>query len=173
MAKRFVDFFVSQCQKNRRGTLLCFKKCLVMKLFIHRRWEHLGFIGIFCLAVPKKFVGGTLVFQTRSSMEKMIDKGRVSRFPSEIFPPHSAGKIRRGTLLCLKKIFVMGIFMNWRGVGGFTALSNFFSHSSEKFRSREPCVSENFWYGKEIEDKREGITFFRSIFFVSQNRNFS
>ena len=54
---------------------------------MHKRGYHLFSSEIFCLTVPKNFVGNPFVFQKISGMEKNMDKRGWGYhvFPSEIF----------------------------------------------------------------------------------------
>ena len=74
-----VSVFVSQYGTIRRGTrnpsVLCFRNFLVAKISgIRRGREHHNFPSkLFCLTVPKQFVGETFcaVFQKKSGGEKL------------------------------------------------------------------------------------------------------
>ena len=56
----FVFFSTHSAEKICRGTLLCLKKFLVLKLLLHRRRGCItGFSIFFHLTVPKNFVGET------------------------------------------------------------------------------------------------------------------
>ena len=98
------------------------------------------------------------MFQKISGMEKNFmvrgDVGGIT-FSVEIFLAHSVEKIRRGALLCLKKILVSKIFTQKRlGVRvrirwwASRFCRNFFSHSAEKLRV------ENFRYEKKFMGKK-------------------
>ena len=103
----------------------------------------------------------------------MCKKG-ISLFSIEKFLSHSADKIRRGTLLCFKKILLSKIFMYWRGGGHPGFVEIFLPHGTKNFVSEPFWVSENFWYGKKIMDKlgEGGITIFCRNCFVSVPKNF-
>ena len=126
-------FFVSQDrnEKRRKGTLLCFRKILVWKKkFMGKRgWGGGGLSRFpskfFWLKVSKKIVGETFcVSKTFWYGKKFRDMRGVSRFSVEILLFHFFGKIRRGALLCFKKILVSKIFMHRRG--GITVSSKYF-----------------------------------------------
>ena len=69
----------------------------------------------------------------------------------------------KGEPLCISKISGNEIFHAQEG--GITILSLLLSHKNEKFLRGKPCVPEMFWYGKQLVDKRDGITFLRWKFF--------
>ena len=85
LAKKFLDKrggirtfrpknFISQCQKFQWGcNLLVFHKFPVSKKLMLQRVKSLFFLEIFCLALPKNFVGEPfcVVFQRSSGSEKV------------------------------------------------------------------------------------------------------
>ena len=85
-----------------------------------------------------------------------MQKKGISLNSVEKFLSHSADKIRRRTLLCFERILVSKIFKQRSGkLHGF--VENFFISQDRKNFAKEPfCVSENFWWGKNFMDKREG-----------------
>ena len=99
-----LKFFFSQCQKFRRGTLLCFRKILVPKNVRDKRGGgyHDFLSKLFCLTVPKKFVGEPFyaVFQKISGIEKCCASECYITIFYQNFLSHSTETFRRGTLLC-------------------------------------------------------------------------
>ena len=69
-------------KKLRRRTLLCFKKNLVSKNFMHNRSGIMVLSTSFCLTGPKNFVRVPFVFQILSNMETNMDM----RWGYHIFP---------------------------------------------------------------------------------------
>ena len=55
---------------------------------------------VFCLTVPKKFVGERFSVPLNSGIKKIMPKRGKSRFSIENLLSESAEKFRRGTLLC-------------------------------------------------------------------------
>ena len=64
-------FFVSQCRKNLRASLQCFRKFEVSKNFMHNRGYHIFPSKNFFLTVPKTFVGIPSMFQKLWGLEKI------------------------------------------------------------------------------------------------------
>ena len=84
--------------------MLCFRKFLVAKKFMDKKGgggEYRKFPSkIFCLTVPKNFVGEPFSVSLISGIEKFYaSKGYVTIFCRN-FLSHSAETFRRGTLLC-------------------------------------------------------------------------
>ena len=63
-------FFVSQCRKISWASLQSFRKFGVSKNFMHNRGYHVFPSKIFCLTVPKNFVGIPSIFQKIWGIEK-------------------------------------------------------------------------------------------------------
>ena len=63
-------FFVSQCRKLLWASLQCLRKLGVSKNFMHNRGYHKFPSKIFCLTVPKNFVGIPSIFQKIWGIEK-------------------------------------------------------------------------------------------------------
>ena len=74
-------------------------------------------------------------------------KKRISGISVENLLSRSNEKLRRRTLLSLKKVLVSKIFMHRRG-GHHGIVENYLSQRTENFVSAPFCVSETFWYGK-------------------------
>ena len=110
---------------------------------------------LFCVRAPKLFVDDPFcaVFQNNSVSEKFMDnwvrgrKKEVSKFSVESLLSHSAGKIRRGTLLRFRKIRVRKIVRDKRGSGKNNFPSKWFcSKLPNQFVEEHFCVSQTFWY---------------------------
>ena len=82
----------------------CFRKFLVAKNLWIRRGEYQKFASkIFCLTVPKNFVGEPFSLSSNSGFDIIFASNMLrvkSRFSVEIFLPHSTETVRRGTFLC-------------------------------------------------------------------------
>ena len=63
-------FFVSQCRKISWASFQCFRKFGVSKNFMHNRGYHNFPSKIFCLTVPKNFVGIPSMSQKIWGIEK-------------------------------------------------------------------------------------------------------
>ena len=78
------NFLTNSAEKHREGTLLCFRNFGVSKKFMHNRGYHKFPSKIFCLTVPKNFVGIPSMFQKIWGIEKFYGLERwregVSRF---------------------------------------------------------------------------------------------
>ncbi len=97
-------FLSHSTEKLHRGIFLCFRKDLVSKKFKEERGrEYQDFPSkIFCLAVPKIFVGESFSASLVSGIEKFYASERgegVSRFSVKIFLSHGAEIFRRGGIL--------------------------------------------------------------------------
>ena len=83
--------------------MLCFKKFPVVKKFMDKRGggECQDFPSkVFCLTVPKNFVGQPFRVSLISGIENFYaSEGYVTIFCRN-FSSHSDEKVRRGTLLC-------------------------------------------------------------------------
>ena len=81
--------------------MLCFRKLLVAKKFMHKREGKVSSFRskIFCLTVPKNAVGEPFSLSLISGIEKVWIRGwgGVSRFSVENFFSHCAEKFRMGT----------------------------------------------------------------------------
>ena len=89
----------------------------------------------------------------------------------ENFLSHSAGKFRRGTLLCcFRKFLVAKKFMDKKGGVTKFSVENFLSHSAEKFRRGTLlCCFRKFLVAKKFMDKKGGVTKFSIENFLSHS----
>ena len=108
-------------KKNRRGTLLCFRKLLVSKKFMDNRGERDGgSITIFCQKFlshsAENFRRVTLQCFSNFGFRKRLEiREGVSRFSVEIVVSHSTKKIRWGTCPGFRKILVSKRLMHKGG----------------------------------------------------------
>ena len=94
-------FFVSQCRKISWASLQCFRKFGVSKNFMHNRGYHNFPSKIFCLTVPKNFVGEPFSVSLISGIGKFYtSEGYVTifNFLSKFFCPTVPKKFRGGIL---------------------------------------------------------------------------
>ena len=152
---------------------------------------------IFCLTVPKNFVGEHFgVSKFRASQNFMHKKG-ISLNSVEKSLYHSTEKFRRRTLLCFERILgeaftkilshrtektspwnhsvfqkISDIEKNLWIRGGLSRFSVeiFMSHSAENFRKGILQFVRKFLVSKSFMDEKGGITFFRRNILVSQCR---
>ena len=125
-----------------------------------RRGGNHDFSKICRLIKPKNFVGETLCFRKVLASKKWIRGGRgregLSRFSVKNFLFHSTEKLRKGTLLCLRKNLVSRIFMHKRGRGITVLRRIFISHSTETFRRGTLQCFRNFLVSKHVKYDKGG-----------------
>ena len=146
--------FVSQCRKywQMNPSVLCFRKLPVAKKFMDKRGgEYQDFPSkIFCLTVPKNFVGEFFTVALISGTEKNWRREGVSRFYVEKFLSHSTEKFRRGFFYCCVN-FEYRKKLEKRGGGVIKILRRkILTHSAENFRRESFTVAllsgtENVW----------------------------
>ena len=74
MSRFFKEFFFSQYRKTLQGnpSVLCFRKFLVVKMFMDEKGENQKFPSKrFCLTVPKIFAGEPFRLSLTSGIEKL------------------------------------------------------------------------------------------------------
>ena len=106
---------------------------------------------IFCLTVPKNFVGEHFGVSENFGYRKIlcIREGGVSRFSVENFLSHSTEKFRWGTLRFIRKFRVSKNFNASERGGYHVCPSKTFCHTVPKnFFGEHFGVSENFAYRK-------------------------
>ena len=144
-------FSSHSANKFRRGTLLCFRKFLLLK---NHRDKRGGSIKIF----RRRFLvsqcrifsqGNPSVFHYFPISKNFMPMRRISRFSIENLLSHSIKKFRRGTVLCFTKFLVSKKFMDKRGgrEGGSITIfcQTILSHGAEQFRRGTLCcVSGSF-----------------------------
>ena len=96
-----------QTVKNKTTVLiLVFKEFLQTSFWplifvLYAKGYHDFLSKLFCLTIPKNFVGNPLVFQKISGIENFFaSEGYVTIFCRIFFLSHSTEEFRRGTLLC-------------------------------------------------------------------------
>ena len=123
-------FLSHSTEKLRRGSLPCSRKIMRSKTVRHKRGGEYQYFPskLFCFTVPKIFVGESFSVSLISGIKKFRIGGgeEVSRFSVVIFLPHSTENLRRGTLLCSRKILVSKIVRNKGGGEYHNFPSNFF-----------------------------------------------
>ena len=101
------------------------------KILCIRRGHHYFPLNIFCFTVPIKFVGEPFCVSKKFWYRKFscIERGAL-RFSRSFFVPHSAEKIRWGTLQCFRKFRVSKNFTHKKGLSLFSV--DFLSFSADK-----------------------------------------
>ena len=94
-------------------------------------------VEIFCLTVPKNFVGEPFRVSLIRVSEKFMLQRVMSRFSVEKFLCPSTEPFHRGNLLCCvsEKFWQRKSLWIRRGGGSKFSVENFLSHSAEKFRT--------------------------------------
>ena len=80
-----LKILVSQCRKISWASLQCFRKFEVSKNFMHNRGYHNFPSKIFCLTVPKNFVGMPSMSEKIWGIENFMHNRGNHKFPSKIF----------------------------------------------------------------------------------------
>ena len=135
---------------------------------------------IFCLTVPKNFVGEPFSVSLISGTEKVLIRGgggEYQDFPSKIFclivPKISVGESFTVAIISgIEKFWI-----RWGGGGGeyhdFPSKVFVSQDRNEKLCKATLLFSENFLVSKKIMDKRGHITIFSRKFYVSQCQKLS
>ena len=111
---------VSQCWKISWGTLQSFRKFVVLKNSMHRIRISLLSLEFFRLTVPRRFVGEPFNVSESSVHWKILCMRMGYHYlPLKVFLSHSTKKIRRGILLCVRKLLVSKLLMHKRGISRF------------------------------------------------------
>ena len=127
---------------------------------------------IFCLTVPKNFVGVHFGVSENFGYRKFLcirERG-VSRFFVENFLSHSTEKFLQGTLRCFRKFRVSQNFMHKKGIS-LSSVEKSLSHSADKIRRRTLMSFERILVPKIFKQRRGKLHGFVEIFFISQDRN--
>ena len=121
------NFFCLSAEKFRRGTfLICVSEKIWYRIKIMDKRgggggrEYHDFLSkIFCLTVPKHFVGETFSVSQISGIERLYASESYATIFCRNFFCLSAEKLRRGNLsdLCIRKILVSKKIMDKRGGG--------------------------------------------------------
>ena len=113
-----VELFLSRrTEQPCRVTLLCcFRNFLVAKYFrIRRRAKYQDFPSkVFCLTVPEFFVGQIFRVSKFSCLEKFHASEGYATIFCRNFLSHSAEKLRRVTLLCCFRNFLVAKYFRIR-----------------------------------------------------------
>ena len=112
----------------------------------------------FCLTVPKNFAGEPFNVSENFGYRKILCIRRGYHYSLEIFRL-SAEKLRRGTLLCFKKIPVSKLFMHRRGWQHGIVEKSFVSQDrNEKLGKGSFLFSRKFLVSKKIYGEKVGFT---------------
>ena len=158
------EFLVSQCRKNSWASLQCLRKFGVSKKLMHNRGCHNFPSKIFCLTVPKNFVGIPTVFEKtfgfkNHSAEKfrghpfnasenlgyrkiLCILGGITFFRRK-FLVSQCQKISWASLQCFRKFEVPKKFMHTRGYHVFP--SKIFGLTVPKKFVGIPSMSQKIW----------------------------
>ena len=141
-------FLVSQCRKFSWASVQGFRKFGVSKSFMLNRGYHKIPSKIFCLTVPKNFVGIPSMSQKNGGVENFYAYWGVSRFSVEKFWSHSAEKFRGHH-------FNVSENLRYRKslclIGGITIFRRKFSVSQcRKLSLENPTVSEKIFGFKKF-----------------------
>ena len=125
---------------------------------------------IFCLTVPKNFVGDPVFVPQSFRYRKNLwirGTGGVSGFSVDTFLYHKAEKFHRGNSRCFTEFLVSKKLMEKRGLVSGFPVENFLSHGAEKFLRGTLLCFTKFRVSKKVKDKRGvAITILRRKFFV-------
>ena len=120
--------------------MLCFRKFLVAKKFIKKKGEgdYRNFPSkIFCLEMPKKFVGESLSLSILSGIENIYaSEGYITILRGNVFVSQYRNiSSRNHSVLCFKKLLVAKKFMErkWGGLIIETFRRNFFVSQYRNF----------------------------------------
>ena len=167
MSRFSVENFLSQIAEKSRGrTRLCFKIILVSKFFALKRYHD--FFDLFCLTVPKSFVGGPLCFRNVLISKSLWIKGIT--ILSKFFV--SGTEIFVGNPSMIHKNLAMDRFYAPKRsstiFGGKFLVSQYRKTSwGTLLYFRKVLVR------KKIIDKKAVVTIFRRKFFVTRRRKTS
>ena len=162
-------FLVSQCQKISWASLKCFRKFRVSKKFMHTRGYHVFPSKIFCLTVPKNFVGESFSVSLTSGPEKnWIKEGGCIKIFRRKFFCLSAENFCRGILYCTNN-FGYRKSLDKGGGQYHDFPSEFLSHCIEIFHWRTLWCFRKILLSKIFMHRRGASRFCRT--FVSQDRN--
>ena len=129
---------LTELEKFRRGILYCCSNFGYLKSLDKKGGISRFSVEIFCLTVPKFFVGESYTVALVSSIDKVwIRRVGVSRSSVENFLPHSAEKLRTGTLYCCINFRYRKNLeeREWGGVSRFP-VDNFLSRSAENLPTK-------------------------------------
>ena len=129
---------------------------------------------LFCLTVPKNFVGGTLLCFRKFLVSKIFMYGRGGITVLSIFLSDSAQKFRGGNLLCFEKNSGIENFHALEGGGGGYVFVDFFcltvpkNFVEEPFSIRKNFKHRNFLHKGDLTNFSQGVsTIFCRLFYVS------
>ena len=135
-------FLSHSTERLRRGSLLCSRKILRSKTVRDTRGgEYHNFPSkLLCFTVPKNFVRESFSVPLISNIEKIWIRGgeEVLRFSVQNFLSHSTERLRRGSLLCSKKILRSKTVRDTRGGEYHNFPSKLFCFTVPKNFVREP-----------------------------------
>ena len=148
----------------------------LISIFYAKEGYHDFSFEIFCLTVPKKFVGepfcASKIFYYRKNSRIGKEGVPITTFRRH-FLSHRTETFRRGTLLCFRKCLVSKNVSDQRGAGYHNFPSKLFCLTVPvHFVEESFCASESCRYRKNLPIRQGSSTIFFDSFF-SQCRNFS
>ena len=137
---------------------------------MQKRGYHDFSFKIFCLTVPKNFVGEHFGVSKNFGYRKIlcIREGGITFLRRKLLS-HSTKKIRWGTLRCFIKSRVLQNFMHKKGIS-LNSVEKFLSHSADKIRRKILLCFERILVSKIFKQRRGKLLGFDEIFFISQDR---
>ena len=131
----FVENFLSHStEKIYWGKIRCIRKFRVSNFFCMKRGYHDFLSKIFCLTVPKNFVGEPFCVSKKFWYRKLPCIGGGHHGFVENFWSHRTQKLRKGFFLCFRNFLAWKKIMDKRwGVSQFS-FGNFSFPSAKKFR---------------------------------------
>ena len=150
-------FFVSETRENSQGNLsvLCFRKFLVAKKFMHKRGLVSGSsVDNFLSYSAEKIRRGTLLcFTDFPVSKKFMEKRGGTRICRRNFFVSESRENSQGnpSVLCFRNFLVTKKFMHKRGVVSRSSVDYFFVLQCRKIRREKHFfVSQNFRYQKNL-----------------------
>ena len=134
---------------------------------MQKRGYHDFLFKIFCLTVPKNFVGEHFGVSKISGFEKFYASERVGiTLLRRKLLSHSTEKSCWGTLRCFRKTRVSQFFMHKKGIS-INSVEKFLSHSADKIRRRTLLSFERILVSKIFKQRRGEASWFCRNFFLS------
>ena len=161
-------FFVSQFRKISLGTLHCFRKLLVAKIYFGCEVD-ITFLQqkLFCLTLPKNFIANFSLFQKNFLSSKTFhEKADEISFPSNIFCLTLSKKLK-GNCSLFQRNSGGENFYGWENGTSRFFVDTFLSHFFETFIGKSSVFQKNSGSDKFVWMREWDITFFRRKLFVS------
>ena len=164
------ETLASQSRKSSWASRQYFRKTAVSEIFMYNRGYHVFLSKIFCLTVPKQFVGIPSRFQKISDIEMFMHDRGVTTFCRKFVVSQCRKKLW-ASVQCFWKFGISKNFLHNRGYR--VSLSKFFCLTVPDKFVVIPSMFQKVWGNRIILCIIEGMTYFRKNFPVSHCRNFS